>query len=428
MQWQRDRGVQGWTAIAHLVSASVPATAQDRERPITGDRFEDAVSAHAVNAVESPVGDVHHAPGIDHEVPGPKERRLGRRPAIAHKNPSEPRLLPASCHPRPIDGAPVVRVVRVAPVIAGDDLEGAVVETAVNLLTVGVVQPPLGIHPQGPYQTLLQQPRYAPLRIDTLNASPPGDEEMAAGLEEQRKVGGRLDPGGIGGHLSVGFETRDAGLLPAPSSDIVDEVETAFPVEGHRAGSNARVQGRHGILEDVRLLQQRSHSGLGIVFLRRVLGHADEAGGAAVGFETIDDRRVGHMDAPPGTQGQVLRIVAAVLRPGHQVPAASHVDPLGRVDLVVAEDGDVVTAVRGGHCGDGPRRAARRQRRKGEHRDQKAQTGEENTVPMPGDHAGSQCSKVSLWLSGVPSTETTNRYVPEAWDRPSWSSPSQTNW
>ena len=170
------------------------------------------------------------------------ERRLGRRSAIGDI----------------VRGTTDATMVLVAPVRSGDDLKGAVAKTAIDLLSVGVVESPLSIQSQGPYHTLRQEPGDGSLRIDALDASLPGNEQMALRVRRAGKgAGHRLDPGGKGRHLSVGFETRDAGLLPAPSCDIVDEVETAFPVERHRPGCNARVQSRHGILQDVGLLQQR---------------------------------------------------------------------------------------------------------------------------------------------------------------------------
>ena len=50
--------------------------------------------------------------------------------------------------------------------------------------------------------------------------------------------------------------------------------------------------------------------------------------------------------------------------------------------------------------------------------------------PMSKNHGGPshQCNSVSLCVSIAPSTKNTSRYVPDAWNWPVSSRPSQTNW
>ena len=200
-----------------------------------------------------------------------------------------------------------------------------------------------------------------------------------------------------------------------PSIDIVDEVEPPLPVEGHRTRRNTGGQGRHGVFKDIEFLQEGWPVGIAVADAGSidvtVLRYADEAGGAAIGFEAVDDRPVGDMHAPLGTHGQIPRIVTAVLRRRDQVDRAIYTlePPLyRRIDQVTTESGYVVPAVGGGHGADRARLAAGRQR---PHRARQGKPPQGEKAVETGCHRPSvpQCSRVSLWLSGVPSTETTRK-------------------
>ena len=195
---------------------------------------------------------------------------------------------------------------------------------------------------------------------------------MPLEIEDQRAYPTKRLRAGEGDHPTIGLQTRNARhrrrtVFGRPKQlrrvDIVDEVEPALPVEGHRARRDAGLKRRHRVHEDIRSLQTRwivpvVACSAGVI-IRKILRNTDDAGSAAIGLQTVDDRPVGDMDAPLGTDGQGLRMVTAILRRGGPVPVAGYVR---RVDLVATEGGYVVPAVGGGHGADRARLPARRQR------------------------------------------------------------------
>ena len=224
-------------------------------------------------------------------------------------------------------------------------------------------------------------------------------QQVPLEIEDQRTYVTKRRRTGEGDDPTIGLHASDARhhlgeVAPVreqlPSVDIVDEVEPTLPVEGHRTRRNPGVQSRHGVLQDIEFLQ----TGWPVVMVVAdagsidvtVLRYADEAGGVAIGFEAVDDRPVGDMDATLGACGQIPRKVTAVLRRRDQIDRAIYTLECllhRRVDLVAGEGGDVVAAVRGGHGADRARLPAGRQR---PHRGRQGKPRQVEEAMKPGCH------------------------------------------
>jgi len=98
---------------------------------------------------------------------------------------------------------------------------------------------------------------------------------------------------GKGDHLPIRVQSRYAGYCRpsyARKVDIIDKVESALPVKGHRLWRNLRFQRRDAVLYDAGPSS----------YLCESLWYADDARGRAVGFEAVDQRGIGHIDTSLG--------------------------------------------------------------------------------------------------------------------------------